>query len=309
MRSIASSLASAGTVLALATFAPVSAMAKGSPAKAAAPAAAAPAAQGAPEKLVLKRQGADKLSFLALRYQSELQAVGELRVNGVRLATFDGKGASGSSREVQQWLFPGTNRVELATTKVPETDEYSFPPFRVSLHGLASPGFPDDSNALWKIELKKGPGAPGVKTYTFELAPGDAPTSDLPQKAAVLGTVSDADKREITALAQAMLTAVQKSDTATLSKLWAFRFSEIAKMNGVSPAQVQQGLTEQVAHTAKTFAKAKLPANPDFVLVAGGRVVQVTDNGGPAIHVGGADEGAALDVYVAKIDGAWTFAR
>ena len=256
----------------------------------------------APEKLVVKLPSAP-CKYFALVYRAAPGVSGQVKVNDVPAIAFAGKGSSGSSNEVQGWLLPGANRVDVVLDKVP-TDEKSLA--TVSLHGLAEPGFPEDANQLWKIVVPQGTAA-GARAYTFELPDAQAPPGLLWKKAQPSASLTDADKKEIRDLAAAMLTAIQKADVAAAHKLWAFSLEERARSTYSDPKDAAAAVDRMIPAMQKVFGKAKLAPSLAYTLVAGGRVVRLTGPGGAApIAVAGDDGSSSLPVSAAKIDGRWT---
>ena len=253
------------------------------------------------EPLVVKLP-AKQIKFFAVVYRAKKGVVGEVRLNDMPLATFTGDGTSGSSNQAQGWLMAGTNHLDITTTKVPAGED---DPIKLSLNGLVAEGFPDDDNALFDVAVKKT----GTSSYTFELPAAQAPHVLLWTKAAVLTSVSDADKKEIAELAAADLAALQKGDVATLKKLWAFTLEERARATGSDPKQQLDMLDKMAPEMKKSFAKAKLATALEYKLIGGGRIVQVTQKGGKSpVVVKEKDGDTELPISAVKIDGHWTLA-
>jgi hypothetical protein len=252
------------------------------------------------EKLTAKIP-ATKLKLFALAYQGDKGTVGQVRINDMPAITFSGEGTSGSSNSVAAWLMPGANRIDVVLTKVAGDN-----PARVSLHGLAEPGFPDESNELVRVAIKKGT-APGTRAYTFELPANQAPPSQLWKKAEVLSALSDADKKALRTLAADLLAATKKGDVPALKKLFAFPMEERARITYSDPKEALAMVEQMAPEAKKAFATASMSPNLEFTLVGGGRVALVTAPGDkPPIVAKSKDGEASMPIHAAKIDGSWT---
>jgi hypothetical protein len=256
----------------------------------------------APTPLVAKLPAA-QLKLFALTYRSETGTVGEVLINDVPAIRFNGEGNSGSSSEVQAWLMPGTNTIVLNLDKTGgDSPELA----SVTLHGLAGPGFPGDENAIVNVAVKKGT-TPGALRYRFELPEKQAPPVQLWKRAAVVGALTDADRKELDALATQLLSAMQKGDTAGLRKLWQFVVEERARATYGDPKQQLAAIDKMAPEMKKTFAKATVSRPLQYRLVGGARIVQITAGSGkPPIVVREKDGESSMPMSAAKIDGRWT---
>jgi hypothetical protein len=263
--------------------------------------AASVSAHAAPVEKLSAKVPAAQLRLFALSYRSDKGTVAEVRLNDVPVVSFKGEGTSGSSNEVQFWLQPGTNRFDVDLKKAPGTDEV----LRLTLHGLAGEGFPDESNAIVQVSVPAKT-APGARAYTFELPEKQAPPGLLWKKAAVIASLTDADKKALRELAVSLLAAAQKGDAVALRKLMQFTMEERARTTYSDPKQLDVMIDEAAKGMKVAFAKAALAPTLDYRLVGGGRIVLVTANGKPPIASRGDDGESALDVSAAKIDGRWT---
>jgi hypothetical protein len=254
------------------------------------------------EKLTAKLP-ATQLRLFSLVYVCGTGVVGEVRFNDMPAVRCAGKHLGGSSAEVQGWLLPGENRIDVTLTKMEGTEDE---PLLIRLHGLAEPGFPDDKNELLRVSIKKGT-PPGARAYVFQLPEKQTPPALLWKKAEVMTTVSDADKKALREFAATWLTAMQKGDAATVRKFVTFGMEERARTTYSDPKEILASIDQMLPEMKKAFATAKLAPTLEYTLVGGGRVVRITRPGGePPIYAKNADGEAALPVSAAKIDGRWT---
>jgi hypothetical protein len=268
----------------------------------AAPPSSPAAASGAVEKLALKVP-TTKLKLFALVYRVAKGVSGQVRLNDMTAVEMKGDGGSGSSNSIQGWIKPGANRIEVQLDKVAGDDDDLV---RVSLHGLAEPGFPEDSNELTRVVVKKGATA-GTRSYTFEMPATQAPPGEFWAKSAVLTSVSDEDKAALKALAEAFVTATKKGDVAAMQKLFAFAMEERARNTYSDPKEQLGMITGMAPELKKTFGKLGMPAKLEYVLTGGGRIVEVRAAGQRALLVKKDKDGeAAITLRCAKLDGVWT---
>jgi hypothetical protein len=260
-------------------------------------------ASAEPTRLSTKIAPSPQLKLFSLTYRADEGVTGEVRINDVPIITLSGKGSSGSSAEVQCFLRAGINTVEVRLQKAPAApdDETA----TVSLHGLTEPGFPDHKNALFQIVLGKTT-KPGTLTYSFELPEKQAPPSQLWTRAAVVPSLTEADKKELRALATAMLDAIKKGDVAAGRKIWTYAMEERARSTYADPKEMVGQIDQMIPAMKSAFAKGVVAAQLDFALVGRGRIVRVTSAGGPPITTGDPDSGAAIPLHAAKLDGKWT---
>jgi hypothetical protein len=251
----------------------------------------------APEKLAAKLP-TTQLKLFAVSYRSDKGTVGEVRFNDLPVIQLAGEGSSGSNSEVQGWLIPGTNRIDVVLGKVAGDAPVSF-----TLHGLAEPGFPDEGNAIVAVTIKKGT-APGTYAYSFELPEKQAPPAQLWKKAVVMSSVSDADKKALKDLAASFLAATKKGDLPALKKLFAFTLEERARITYSDPKEMVAMIDQMAPEMKKAFATATMATTLEYTLVGGGRVVKLSGAGGKPV-IASRDGSTSMPIKAAKIDGAW----
>jgi hypothetical protein len=234
-----------------------------------------------------------------------------LKLNGVEVAHADGTGGTTSGGALTGWLMPGENVFELEVTKVTPGKEAAY---AFTLHGLAEPGFPDDSNKIFGFNWPSAgtTAAPGKSSYKYKVVA--APPSLLWSKAAVLSEISADDRKQIGALVEQLATAMRAKDAKKVVTLWKWKFDDMSRaaQQPIDPAEL--GQLEQMFDAMLKDKTLKLTIAPTaqarYTLVAGNRVVSVTGPKGEVPIAGKMKDGALnMDVYVAKIDGAWTLVR
>lgn len=268
-----------------------------------------------PTILATKMPAGDPPRLFAFTYSTESGVKGELRLNGVVMAEFSGKGSSGSTNRPQLWLMPGRNRLELAVlldakgAKVAATQ----PLVQVRLHGLAEPGIPDESNTMLSVALAPEVRKAGQRIReAYEFALDQAPPAELWSRAAKLEAVEPADRQVLIGLANQLVAAFKAKDAEVVTRLLRFVREDSARAMG-EPAKLDPAdIAEQVklwAPVAKRLPILK-PAMREVQLVGDGRVVRLAQRGGQPCFVTPHGGGKlSLELYFAKLDGAWALVR
>lgn len=135
-----------------------------------------------PTILATTMPAGDPPRLFAFTYSSTPGVKGELRLNGVLMAEFSGKGSSGSTNRPQLWLMPGRNRLELAVALDAKVAKVAItePLVQVRLHGLAEPGIPDESNTMLSVTLAPEVRKAGQRLReAYEFALDQAPPAEL----------------------------------------------------------------------------------------------------------------------------------
>lgn len=268
-----------------------------------------------PTIVATKMPEGDPPRLYAFTYSSVPGVKGELRLNGVRMAELSGKGASGSTSRPQLWLMPGRNRLDLLVTldaKVAKSAA-SEPLVQVRLHGLAEPGIPEESNAMVTVALAPEVRKVGQQLRTaYEFALDQAPPAELWSRAAKLEAVEPADRQVLIGLANQLVAAFRAKDAEAVTRLLRFVREDTARALG-EPAKVDpDDIAEQVklwAPVAKRLPPLK-PSTREVQLVGDGRVVRLAQRGGQPCFVTRHGGGTlSLDLYFAKLDGAWALVR
>jgi hypothetical protein len=215
--------------------------------------------------------------------------------------------------QLNSWLRAGKNQLRVRTrpgAKIAEGAEVKCEVVR------SIPRKPPVETVLARLTWPAGAKATGRLDRTLEISvPGkDAPpcelwkraekmTLDAPTRAAVLKKVGELEE------------ALRTANVARVVELQRFSSEDWVKCNGKDLDEFRRWAPEQARAIVEVLAPKKFaawdPARAKVELVAGGRVAQVTVDGGPPIVVVGTekDDRSTIQPFVARIDGAFVLVR
>ncbi len=236
----------------------------------------------------------------------------EVAVNGVTIERSTGQELV--SAQLNSWLLAGKNRLRVRTPPGGNIAKGA----GVKCEVVRSiPRKPPIETVLARLAWMAPAGkAPGRLDRTLEIAVPvrDAPPCDLweraeklkldgPTRAAVLGKVGELEA------------ALRSADVKKVLALQQFSNEDWVRCNGKDLEEFRRWAPEQARAIVEVLAPKKFtvwdPARAKVELVAGGRVAQVTVDGGPPIVVQGTDKDdrSVIQPFVARIDGVFLLVR
>lgn len=272
----------------------------------------------------------EKPKYIQLRLFS--RTVGyTIRINGVPVASFQGKSTSSSVAEINQWLVAGKNSVDIYV-EWPHGLPYTSGEGRFEF--AVFPSFPDvdDPNPDNKYVDYQWPRNGIPETYpnlcgeTIDL--GDFPHTRL-QDAEQVETVkngvfeepANGDKAIIISLVRELNMAFLKKDVDKIYELQRIKYEDIAVARYKDKKAQKEIIIEQL-NWLKSLGELELSGKNDeeyrFEFLNGNKIVLVTQGGindpKPAVAVqekgdGGKENQISVDAYFAKIGGKWTIIR
>ena len=229
------------------------------------------------------------------------------------------------------WLKPGENRLTAYMTwpdGVPYEPGTAELEASVFLHDPSQEApTPLDTLASFSWPI---PGVPEAYPFPFErpFVVSRPIATELWDRAEVIEELTDEDKRQIVALVEKLRAVIDAKDAEGAYALQEFKYTEDAVAEGKPPERIREAVIEQYQWL---FEQDHVRSDPlklpqaQFRIVAGGQVVAVSrPNNVSAISIEqripappdeegeeAYEEGLAfgIDVYVSRIDGAWTIVR
>ena len=251
---------------------------------------------------------ATRILYHTLTYKvNEVQA--EITVNGVPVLYGEYKGPISYSGLINMWVKPGKNvvTVRLMPLQRPQKRGQFFE-FVVGVGRSAQTAIngPKLAQFRWRSEESKEK-LPLEKIFKF--TPLYPPPSELWTKAEVL-KLDEETRKGAEECIQRLSEALVKKDVENLSKLLEFRFQERDRW--------LHGDTEKFSDVRKDVEELFIGAefqpvdmgSLEMHLVADGQLIWVTDKGFGRILKGkGGESETEADVYLARMEGNWTWAR
>jgi hypothetical protein len=239
-----------------------------------------------------------------------------MELNGLNFYKWNTKGGSFGNNEIQNWLMPGTNilKIEIQNTNPHiKLSNYTKHHLQFSLHGLESPGAPDDSNALWDIGLD--PEKATHLEFTFEMPAKQVPPSKLWIEADKISELTETDKLEIIRQRDEVISAFKKSNFLDIWKLREFAIVDLASQSGKSVEEAKKRHLEDCAMMAEVIDLTTTRAGkgePVFTILAQGKVVELSGSKSQyGIEFNEKQAGATggTKLFFARMRGSWKLVR
>ncbi len=255
-----------------------------------------------------------ELFYLQVVAEGAGSAVG---VNDVPLVIDSDGGGISIVRPINEWLMPDNNRLSVFL-HWPETRTYAAGLARVRASvfiGHPAAEWPQPLRVLADFQWPQ-PDQPEAYPYTFAapLAVRPPPLTTLWRRATQLRAVEPPDRAALVALVERFRAALLGADPQAAFGLVAERFADDARAYGKDPDRVRDVVLTQYRELMSEPGRLSSPLELQtaaFDVVADGYLVRVTRGGTePAIRIRTAeDTHYGIDVYAAKLDGAWQLAR
>lgn len=237
---------------------------------------------------------------------------GAVVLNGVPIVSEKEKKGISGQLEVQNYIMPGENKLDLRGIKMTNPAAAVYPIMSVAIYRAKRGTMPNQGEKVAAFDWEGKDGAdplPFHKTIVFNLT--DAPASEI-WTAAEAVSLTAQDKQQIEVLMQEFLAACQKKDTKKFIALTAFSMAEQARMSGGNIEEMQSALAKALPGMLKELGGTQLK-KVDFKslryrLILGNRVVMVLteDDKEP---IGNKSGEITIPFNVSKIGGKWMLSR
>lgn len=268
-------------------------------------------------ELVVRDVSDEQLCYYRLQARNHAGLTGRLFINDVEVHRFTPDKSQISCDNIQNWLMPGDNYVVISITEGGTVGLSSDTPlYECALHGMTSPGIPDDVNCLWTISLDHSEQKfPMSRAWQFGFTSLQVPTSQLWRNAEVVEVLNDADRKDIIALQNKLVLAFEDGKSDEVLKMYDFILTEEAGMLHdsvqVESSQVVQEMEFLSDMTQQGLVKFTQQDDVYFNHIVGNRVIQLrSDEGGATVTInGGEGEYIDLNIFASRIDNEWHLVR
>ena len=235
----------------------------------------------------------------------------ELAVNG---ATTDRSSGASMSAPLNTWLRAGRNQLRFRTPPGAKLAKGASTTCEVIRSIPRKP--PVETSLATFTWPPAGTKTPGRLDRTLELAvpAEDAPPCELWKRAEKL-TLDRATRAAVLKKVGELEAALRTGDVKKVLELQRFSNEDWVRCNGKDLDEFRRWAPEQTRAIVEVLKAKRFegwdPARAEVELVAGGRLAQVTVNGGPAIVVFGdaKDDRSTFAPFVARLDGAFVLVR
>jgi len=258
----------------------------------------------------------EQLCYYRLQARNHAGLTGRLFINDVEVHRFTPNKSLISCDNIQNWLMPGDNYVVISITEGGVYDESDTPLYECALHGMTSPGIPDDANCLWNISLENSEQTfPMSRAWQFGFTSLQVPTSQLWRNAEIVEVLNDEDRNNIIALQNKLVLAFEDGKSDEVLRMYDFILAEEAGMLHdsvqVESSQVVQEMEFLPDMTQQGLVKFTQKDDVYFNHIVGNRVIQLcSDAGGATVTInGGEGEYIDLNIFASRIDNEWHLVR
>jgi len=259
----------------------------------------------------------EQLCYYRLQARNHAGLTGRLFINDVEVHCFSPDKSQISCVNIQNWLMPGDNYVVISITEGATVEVDSDTPlYECALHGMTSPGIPDDTNCLWNISLENTEkDFPMSRAWQFGFTSLQVPSSQLWRSAEIIEVLNDEDRNNIIALQNKLVLAFEDGKSDEVLKLYDFILEEEAGMLHDSVQLESSQVAEEMEYlsdlTQQGLVKFTQQHDVYFNHIVGNRVIQLcSDEGGATVTInGGEGEYIDLNIFASRIDKEWHLVR
>ncbi|VAW74454.1 hypothetical protein MNBD_GAMMA12-187 [hydrothermal vent metagenome] len=259
----------------------------------------------------------EQLCYYRLQARNHAGLTGRLFINDVEVHRFTPDKSQISCDNIQNWLMPGDNYLVISITEDGSIDlDDETPLYECALHGMTSPGIPDDTNCLWSISLEHSEkNFPMSRAWQFCFTSLQVPSSQLWRNAEVVDVLNDNDRNDIVALQNKLVLAFEDGKSDEVLKMYDFILTEEASMlhdsEQIKSSQVIEEMEFLSDMTQQGLVKFTQQDDVYFNHIVGNRVIQLcSDAGGATVTInGGEGEYIDLNIFASRIDKEWHLVR
>ena len=235
----------------------------------------------------------------------------DILVNEVPIERIEADTISLATSQVNMWILPGRNRLRVRGRLAAGADPESAQLVVWLRRQQSSVDGVDGAENLARIEWR--PSDPqAFFDQEDEFTADPAPPSVLWRQARPM-SLDDESRSQATRLALTLEAALARRDRRTLAELLDFKVADVARAVYRSPADARAAQEEALSYLLEDrqlSVRSLDPGSLQFDLLAGGRVLRLSREGGPALQAERSQGGRfVMPLYVSNVGGRWVIAR